>query len=437
LDRAIDGVIGWLDRNGLEGHDAADLLGHLSRQGDRHAPAEVSELLARASSDPLAVRSELGVATHRSPEAVAMAMAGFLRLDLLAGNRGHLDRAVALGEELHALAIRDEQGRLAWALPYDRHGPVHVRAGTPCASVSVTVAEALADLHEATGDGRHRHAVEAACRFLLDRLALAPGEGQLAFARTPLGDEGETALDLYCAELLARVGSRWGDEACLAAAQRVAGRAVDEQREDGSIPSRPSQAGVPTRAETCPASEATSVAALLDLGEFLDDDAIRLCAARALARFLDTRMTCDGLPAARSTRLVDCARAAEMLARASSEHAPLLDRAEAHIRWMIDRLGRDDGHFAHRLASGRVEDGPFVTDQAAAFRAIAEVRAVRAMGQRGQQGRGLGASTVSGEPDWPVASRPQTDGTYRGRCDVSIGSAEASTSGQAGANGEA
>ncbi len=412
LDRALDGLVAWLDRTGLEGHDAADLLGHLARQGERLAPADAARLLSRASSDPIGVRAELGVQAHRSPEAVAMALAGFLRLHLLRGERQYLDRAVSLGEELHAAACVDEEGRLAWSLPFDRPGPAGVPAEAPCASVTVTVAEALADLHEATGEARHRQAVQNACRFLVERLAVETDDGGVSFAPAPRGEEGEPVLDLYCAELLVRVGRRWGDEACLDTARRATRRVVGAQREDGSIPARPDEAGDEGHPQTSPLAEATAVAALLDLGELLDDDAVRLAAARALARFLDARVTCDGVPTGGATRLTDCARAAEMLARAASEHAPLLDRAESHVRWMIDRLGKDDGHFAHRVASGRVEDGPFVTDQAAALRAIAEVRAVRAAGERGEAGRSSDADGRSGERDSPALASRQLDGTY-------------------------
>lgn len=231
----------WFDRNGLEGWDPYDVLGDrqyraltVDREGrDRRT------LLARAVRSarhrwPMATRRVLGMKPQVNAKGVGLVLAARLKMEQL-DIEGSLERARQAASWLVDHPSSGYAGT-SWGYPFDWYTRITVPAGTPSAVVTSTVAQALLDFAEATGDERALEASRGAAVFMFEGLNRSEfDDGTVCLSYTPLDHFQVHNASLMAAEYLLRAARAFDVPEWEDLAVRALRYTVKDQFEDGSF----------------------------------------------------------------------------------------------------------------------------------------------------------------------------------------------------------
>jgi hypothetical protein len=242
LAAACDRFLAWLDRAGYESYDPYDIWG--GRYGlwsrkvyyakGRLAIPLVAPLVAMDLICP-ALRG-LFVGKARFATADAQLLLGLLNLHQISGGSNHLERAVALGEEIMAYSIPGYRGP-CWGYPFDWQNnnnavwPKH----TPYITCTPYCYEAYLGLLEATGDPKYREWVAGIAEFVHGDLKDIPtGPNSAAGSYSPFDNRQVVNASGYRAYVLAEAGKRFGRQDYLEASRRNLNFVLESQATDGS-----------------------------------------------------------------------------------------------------------------------------------------------------------------------------------------------------------
>jgi hypothetical protein len=164
-----------------------------------------------------------------NPKGLALFVSGLVR-----GER--CEEAGRLAEILEGTASRSSSG-VGWGYNFDwqsRGG--FTPAGTPNIVTTTFASNALLDLFQKTGEGRHLDAARSSCRFLLEDLVLHEDRDSLCLGYIPGSSARVHNANMLGASLLARVYRLTGERVLLDKSRKAMAYSVRALRADASWP---------------------------------------------------------------------------------------------------------------------------------------------------------------------------------------------------------
>lgn len=237
---ALDRLSAWFDANGLAGWDPYDILGDeryraltVDASGKDRTGFVPRAVRSARHRWPIATRRVLGMKPQVNAKGVGLVLSARLRQHDL-GIPGSLERAREAASWLVDHPSAGFPG-ISWGYPFDWYTRITVPTGTPSAVVTSTIAQALLDHAEKTGDERALDAARGAAVFLsegLNRTEL--DDGTFCFSYTPLDDFQVHNASLMAAEYLLRAARAFEVPEWEDLAARAMRFTVNEQFDDGS-----------------------------------------------------------------------------------------------------------------------------------------------------------------------------------------------------------
>jgi len=234
--------LGWLDGAGYASYDPYDIWGTRyglwSRKiyyakGKQGIPL-VAPLVAVDLLFPSLRR--LFVKKDRFATCDAQLLLAFLNLYKITGEGRHLDRAVALGDEILAYSIPGYKGP-CWGYPFDwQNNKDEVwPKNTPYITCTPYCYEAYLGLLDATGDKRYLDLAAGIAEFIHGDLKNLPtGPDAAAGSYSPYDERQVVNATAYRAYILAEAGKRFGREEYLRDSRLNLNFVLESQAADGS-----------------------------------------------------------------------------------------------------------------------------------------------------------------------------------------------------------
>jgi hypothetical protein len=239
---ACFGFVKWLDQAGYSSYDPYDIWGTpyglWSRKvyyakGRRAVPL-VAPLVAVDLLCPSLRR--LLVKKERFATCDAQLVLAFLNLHHLTGEMKHLDRAVALGEEIMGYSISGYSGP-CWGYPFDWQNSKDAvwPKNTPYITCTPYCYEAYLGLNDATGEPKYLDWMERIAEFVFRDLKEIPvGSETAAGSYSPFDARRVVNASAYRAWLLAEAGRRFSKTEYQKASNRNLNFVLESQAADGS-----------------------------------------------------------------------------------------------------------------------------------------------------------------------------------------------------------
>ncbi|RYD73023.1 MAG: hypothetical protein EOP84_22195 [Verrucomicrobiaceae bacterium] len=218
LETGCGRFLGWLDRAGYESFDPYDIWGTKYGLWSRkvyYAKGKVAvPLVAPLVAVDLLWPSvrRLFVAKDRFATCDAQLLLAFLNLYRISGERRHLDRAVALGDEIMKYSIPGYKGP-CWGYPFDwQNNKDEVwPKNTPYITCTPYCYEAYIGLLEETGERRYQEIAAGIAEFIFGDLKNLPtGPDSAAGSYSPYDERQVVNATAYRAYILTEAGKRFG-----------------------------------------------------------------------------------------------------------------------------------------------------------------------------------------------------------------------------------
>jgi hypothetical protein len=232
----------WLDRVGYESHDPYDIWGTRYGLWSRKVYYAKGKLGIPLVAPLVAVDllwpslRTLFLKKDRYATCDAQLLLAFLNLHQVTGEAKHLERAIALGEEIMGYSIPGFRGP-CWGYPFDwQNNKDEVwPKNTPYITCTPYCYEAYLGLFEATGNPKYREWIEGIAEFVHGDLKDLPtGPDTAAGSYSPFDQRQVVNATAYRAYVLADAGKRFGRQDYLAASRRNLNFVLESQAADGS-----------------------------------------------------------------------------------------------------------------------------------------------------------------------------------------------------------
>jgi hypothetical protein len=232
----------WLDQVGYESHDPYDIWGTRYGLWSRkvyYAKGKLGiPLVAPLVAVDLFWPSLRRLFTKKSRYATcdAQLLLAFLNLYQVTGEAGHLERAIALGEEIMGYSIPGFRGP-CWGYPFDwQNNKDEVwPKNTPYITCTPYCYEAYLGLFEETGNLKYQEWVRGIAEFVHGDLKDLPtGPDTAAGSYSPFDQRQVVNATAYRAFVLADAGKRFGRKDYLDASRRNLNFVLESQAADGS-----------------------------------------------------------------------------------------------------------------------------------------------------------------------------------------------------------
>ena len=232
---AIEGLEGFLRRNGLKGWDPYDALNSPLLRGlslglkyPRIAFTQALKIM------PVNLRPLLLIKPSYNPKGLALFLSGAIRRFRTTGDERFADKARWLIDKLVDLRSLGYSGA-CWGYPFPwQSRAFFVPRWTPTIVNTSFVGHALLDAADSLDDERCADLARSACDFILKDLHRTPAATGFCFSYTPIDELAVHNANLLGAGLLARVGARTGEAELLDAARAAARHLLANQHESGA-----------------------------------------------------------------------------------------------------------------------------------------------------------------------------------------------------------
>lgn len=242
LETGCARFLGWLDRAGYESYDPYDIWGTKYGLWSRKVYYAKGKLAIPLVAPLVAVDllwpsvRRLFVKKDRFATCDAQLLLAFLNLYEITGEQKHLDRAVALGDEILAYSIPGYKGP-CWGYPFDwQNNKDEVwPKNTPYITCTPYCYEAYLGLLDATGEDRYREIAAGIAEFIFGDLKNLPtGPDAAAGSYSPYDERQVVNATAYRAYILADAGKRFGRDDYLRDSRLNLNFVLESQAGDGS-----------------------------------------------------------------------------------------------------------------------------------------------------------------------------------------------------------
>ena len=367
---ALDGLLKWLDVNGLKGYDPYDVLGH-SILGSLHSLGQgrprafraphraANELLLKYSGSG---RRLLRIQPQANAKALGLLLSSHVRLAKASVERSE-ERAAETAVALLALGS-DEHGGTGWGYPFDWYTRVAIPAGTPSAVVTSICGRALLEWADLSGDSAAHEAALSAADFLAKGLNRMTTDAGTCLSYTPLDDFAVHNASLMAASFIHDIARLTGAEDRIGLAMACLDFTLSEQRDDGAF-----EYWAASQRSVSHIDNYHTGFVLRSLHEFASAGTER--ASRALDsgwRFYASEM----LPGDARERPLDALRddsrlnihsAAESIlcpATLACRYTEAGEIAHRSARWAVENMLNEDGSFAYMWTADRVDRTAYI-----------------------------------------------------------------------------
>jgi len=241
IRQAVERFLGWLDREGYESYDPYDVWGTKYGLFSRRVYysdnplgiALVAPIVLLEAVCPSWRR--LFVRKERFATADAQLVLAYLNLHPLEPQRGFLDRAEALAEEMLGYSVPGYSG-YCWGYPFDwQHNEALWRKNTPYITCTPYCFEAYLGLFDATGTKRYFDIAESIAHFVHDDLNDTPtSPNAAAGSYSPIDHSRVINASAYRAFVLIEAAERSGEARYRETGLRNLQFILQSQNPDGS-----------------------------------------------------------------------------------------------------------------------------------------------------------------------------------------------------------
>lgn len=242
LSHSCDRFLRWLDKVGYESHDPYDIWGTRYGLWSRKVYYAKGKLGVPLVAPLVAVDlfwpsiRKLFLKKDRYATCDAQLLLAFLNLHRVTGEAKHLERAIALGEEIMGYSIPGFRGP-CWGYPFDwQNNKDEVwPKNTPYITCTPYCYEAFVGLFETTGEVRYFEIARAIAEFVFGDLKnLHTGQESAAGSYSPFDQRQVVNATAYRAWVLTDAGLRFDREEYLKDARLNLNFVLESQAADGS-----------------------------------------------------------------------------------------------------------------------------------------------------------------------------------------------------------
>ena len=234
IEKRLELLDSWIDRNGYEGYDVYDLLSiRIFRifQKNRYTTFALKMIL---DVFPFGFRKLFHIQKVINAKAMALFADSYLNLYKRFDEEKYREKVVFCLNWLMENPSKGYTG-FCWGYPFDWQSRTLIPKNTPSSVVTSISAHAFLNAFEILEEPRYLEVAKSCCDFItqdlnIDRIA----ENKLCFSYTPIDTIHVHNANMFCASILYRVGAITSEERYLKLAKNAVNYTISEQNENGS-----------------------------------------------------------------------------------------------------------------------------------------------------------------------------------------------------------
>jgi len=242
LNKNLEDLLSWIDKNGYEGWDPYDVQGsefYTKYLMNKNIFAKITRRLFDKFSFyfPLMTRRVLNLKPRKNAKAMALLCLSFIKFYNMTGDEKYYDKYKEVLIWLLKNNHSNTENTLGWGYPFDWHSLIFIPKETPLCVPTVLVGHAMLDELEHTSNQVNIESLHKIKNFLTKSLNITNiNEKEICFSYSPIDDYMVINANLYTASFLTRYAVMFRNKDVLELARKSRRFAMSQQESDGSWP---------------------------------------------------------------------------------------------------------------------------------------------------------------------------------------------------------
>lgn len=240
LNKSLQKLLDWLDKNGWKGYDPYDIkaakgIMAISRRAEKSKVAVIIReiVFEFVYTFPVLSRKLFHVKPRINAKAMGLFASSYLKYYKISKEKKHLDKAQECIDWLIANKIEKGEG-IGWGYPFAWQSTKYIPEHTPNGIVTTAAGEAFWEFYKHTNEKVYLDYCAKIASFLFSLPSDTFGNG-ICFSYTPLFTNHVHNLNLFVAEFLIKVGMETNNEHWVSQGNMAVNYTISNQLENGSF----------------------------------------------------------------------------------------------------------------------------------------------------------------------------------------------------------